>query len=110
MPTYSRQRDIHRNIVESRREICVNFRTFMKRVSGRKINKIQCEKRGKRLDEVYFTDYNPDFNYQTPSLMSLNRKCNFEAGGETKLTESVILAKIRSSDFYLVAVWENFFL
>ena len=42
------------------------------------------------------------FQYQIPSLMNLNKKCNFlRQEGPTKLPESVMLVKIASSDFYL---------
>ena len=49
-------------------------------------------------------------DYQAPSLMNLNKRCNFDARGQTELPGSVMWAKIASSDFYLLADCEKWFL
>ena len=86
-----------------------SVRILRERVSQRGIYKIQRAKQRRSGNKVYFTDFTSSFQLGAPSSMNLGKK-NFEAGDESKLLESAMLAKIANSDFILLAAWEKIFL
>ena len=51
--------DVTKHTLKSRREICVDFRTFRDRMSRRENNKIQREKQRKSEIKIYFADFTP---------------------------------------------------